>query len=86
MSFRDRGTVRHQDGTTPIETGDAFRFEPGRPHQLINNGPEDMLTYVVADNPFGESNYFPDSQKWIVRSPERRAIRSEPLEYHDGEE
>jgi uncharacterized cupin superfamily protein len=25
-----QGTVRHQDGTTPIETGDAFLFEPGR--------------------------------------------------------
>jgi hypothetical protein len=35
---------------------------------------------------FGESNYFPDSQKWIVRSPERRAIRSDALDYYDGEE
>jgi mannose-6-phosphate isomerase-like protein (cupin superfamily) len=47
-----QGTVRHQAGTTPIETGDAFLFEPGKPHQLINNSPEDMLIYVVADNPF----------------------------------
>src|SRR6202161_1415096 len=45
-----QGTVRHQDGTTPIETGDAFLFEPDQPHQLINNSPEDMLVYVVADN------------------------------------
>jgi uncharacterized cupin superfamily protein len=81
-----QGTVRHEDGTSPIETGDALLFEPGQPHHLISNSSEEMLVYVVADNPFGETNYFPDSQKWIVRSPERRAIRSEALEYHDGEE
>jgi hypothetical protein len=43
-------------------------------------------TDLMADNPIGESNYFPDSGKWFVRSPERRLIRSEALEYHDGEE
>lgn len=80
------GTARHTDGTSPIETGDAFLFEPGQPHQLINDGSEDLIVYVVADNPFGESNYFPDSQKWIVRSPERRAIRSDVVDYYEGEE
>ena len=39
-----------------------------------------------ADNPMGESCHYPDSQKWVVRSPERRLIRSEPLDYYDGEE
>lgn len=81
-----RGAVRHQDGTTPIEAGDAFIFEPGQPHQLTNNGTEDLILYVVADNPIGESNYFPDSQKWMVRSPERRVIRSDALDYFLGEE
>jgi hypothetical protein len=32
------------------------------------------------------STYYPDSQKWSVRSPERRIISSEPLDYFDGEE
>jgi uncharacterized cupin superfamily protein len=81
-----RGTVRHQAGTTPIEAGDAFLFEPGQPHQLINDGSEDLVVYVVADNPLGESCHFPDSQKWTVGSPERRIIRSEALGYFDGEE
>jgi uncharacterized cupin superfamily protein len=80
------GSVRDDDGTTPIGSGDAFIFQPGQAHQLINDGVEDLLVYVVADNPIGESNYFPDSDKWIVRSPERRIIRSEPLDYLDGEE
>ncbi len=80
------GLVRHQLGRTPIEAGDAFLFKPGEPHQLINDGSEDLILYVVADNPTGESGHYPDSDKWIVRSPERRVIRSEALEYYDGEE
>ena len=81
-----KGLVRHQEGTTEIETGDAFIFEPGQPHQLINDGSEDLVLYVVADNPIGESGYYPDSQKWIVRSPGRKLLRGESLDYYDGEE
>ena len=81
-----RGIARDKDGTTPIEAGDAFIFPPDEPHQLINNGSEDLVLYVVADNPIGESSYFHDSRKWLVRSPERAIIRSENLDYYDGEE
>ena len=81
-----RGAARDEDGTTPIESGDAFIFKPGEAHQIINDGSQDLVLYVVADNPIGESNYFPDSKKWVVRSPERRVIRSESLDYFDGEE
>ena len=80
------GKVRHQDGTTDIEPGDAFLFQPGEPHQLLNDGAQDLVVYVVADNPIGESNYYPDSNKWSVRSPERRVLGSENLDYFDGEE
>jgi len=80
------GFVRHKDGTTPVETHDAFIFPPDEPHQITNDGAEDLALYVVADNPIGESSYYPDSKKWIVRSPERTIIRSENLDYFDGEE
>jgi len=80
------GSVRHQEGTTPIGPGDAFIFGPSEPHQLANTGSEDLIVYVVADNPMGESLYYPDSKKWLVRAPERRLLRSETLEYFDGEE
>ncbi|MFL6595279.1 MAG: cupin domain-containing protein [Chthoniobacterales bacterium] len=78
--------VRHKDGMDEITAGDAFLFPPDEPHQLINHGSEDLLVFVVADNPIGESSYYPDSNKWIVRSPERRIVRGEPLDYFDGEE
>ena len=81
-----KGIARHQDGTTAIEAGDAFIFEPDQPHQLINDGSEDLVVYVVADNPIGESWYYPDSKKCGVHAPERRFVRSEALDYYDGEE
>jgi len=81
-----RGVVRHKDGTTPIEAGDAFIFGPDEPHQITNDGAKDLVVYVIADNPIGESSYYPDSKKWLVRSPERKLMRSDPLDYFDGEE
>ncbi|MEP6822609.1 MAG: cupin domain-containing protein [Chthoniobacterales bacterium] len=81
-----KGAVRHKDGTTAIEAGDSFLFPPDEPHQLINDSTEDLVILVVADNPIGESCYYPDSKKWLVRSPERRLLRGDALDYFDGEE
>jgi uncharacterized cupin superfamily protein len=80
------GLARHAEGTTEIGPGDAFIFKPGEPHQIINNGAEDLIFYVVADNPIGESCHYPDSDKHLVRSPDRKLMRSKSLDYHDGEE
>lgn len=80
------GAVRDGEGRTPVEPGDAFIFEPGSPHQVINDGAADLVLYIVADNPVGESCYYPDSRKWLVRSPDRALIRAEPIDYFDGEE
>jgi uncharacterized cupin superfamily protein len=81
-----KGIVRHKDGTTPIAPGDAFIFQPGEPHQLTSDDSQELVLYVVADNPIGESTYYPDSKKWGVRMPERRLMRAEGLDYFDGEE
>ena len=80
------GLARDASGTTAIGPGDAFLFKPNEPHQIINSGEVDLILYVVADNPIGESTYFPDSEKWTVRAPARRVIRGVALEYYDGEE
>jgi len=80
------GVVRHKEGTTPIEAGDAFIFKPAEAHQIMNDGSQDLVVFVVADNPIGESCHYPDSNKWAVRSPEGRLMRGEPLDYYDGEE
>lgn len=81
-----KGAVRHDGGSDAIQKGDAFIFLPGEAHQLINDGDEDLVVFVIADNPIGESAYYPDSKKWLVRSPERRLMRGHSLDYFDGEE
>ena len=68
-----KGFVRHQNGTTPIEPGDAFLFQPGEPHQLTSDATSELVVYVIADNPVGETCHYPDSGKWLVRSPGAQA-------------
>ena len=80
------GLVRDAHGTSSIEPGDAFLFKPGEAHQIVNNGAEDLVLYVVADNPVGECFHYPDSGKWCVPIPERKLVRSDALSYYDGEE
>ena len=84
-----KGTVRHKDGRTEVFPGDAFTFGPDEPHQLINSAQEDFIFYVVADNPIGESAYYPDSGKWKVNktsAADRVVVNGEETDYFDGEE
>src|SRR4051812_1200938 len=55
------GRVRDKDGTVDVHAGDAFLFHPGEAHQLSNPGPDDLVYYVVADNPRGDGCFYPDS-------------------------
>ena len=83
------GSVRHKDGTTEVEAGDAFIFGPDEAHQLINSGEEDLVYYVIADNPIGESAYYPDSGKWKANkssAADRVVIKGPETDYFDGEE
>src|SRR6202167_3701904 len=80
------GTVRDAAGRTPIEAGDAFLFEPGSPHQITSDASGDLVLYIIADNPLGETCHYPDSGKWLVRWRERALIRAESLDYREGEE
>lgn len=81
-----RGQVRDDAGMHEVEAGDAFVFKPDEAHQLLNPYDVDLVYLTIADNPIGESCYYPDSRKWLVRSPNRALIRSESLDYFDGEE
>ena len=69
--------------------GDAFIFAPDEAHQIINSGAEDLMYYVIADNPIGESGYYPDTGKWKVNkssAADRVAIKGQETDYFDGEE
>src|SRR6266404_5529167 len=84
-----KGSVRHQEGTTEVAAGDAFIFGPNEPHQIKNWGDVDLVYYVIADNPIGESGYYPDSKKWKVNktsAADRVVIKGVETDYFDGEE
>jgi len=83
------GNVRHKNGTTDVVAGDAFIFGPDEAHQLINSGQEDLAYYVIADNPIGESSYYPDTGTWKVNkssAADRVGSKGRETDYFDGEE
>ena len=83
-----RGSVRDKDGTTEVGPGDAFFFGPGEAHQLANAGEEDFVYYVIADNPRGDSCFYPDSGKWAVATEgsEEMIVKGKEADYFEGEE
>ncbi len=76
-----QGKVRDATGTTSVSMGDAFIFKPGEPHQIINDSEGDLVVYVIADNPIGESIYLPDENRWYVKAPSFQKVRPE---VHEG--
>src|SRR6266480_1014106 len=83
-----RGKVRDKDGITEVGPGDAFIFHPGEAHQLSNAGEEDFVYYVIADNPRGDSCFYPDSGKFSVwkEGGKEVIVKATDADYFDGEE
>lgn len=83
-----RGLVRDENGTTGVEAGDAFVFKPGEGHQLTAAADAELVYYVIADNPIGDTCFYPDSGKWFVRKQanELQVVKGTPAEYYDDEE
>lgn len=79
------GTIRANDERHAVKAGDAFIHPPGEAHQILNTGAEDLLFYVVADNPPVDIFHYPDSGKWGVR-PHGKFFRLTETDYFDGEE
>jgi uncharacterized cupin superfamily protein len=58
------GKFRTLQGLIELTSGDVIFCAPGEPHQIINDGTEELVFYIIADNPVGETCYYPDSDKW----------------------
>jgi uncharacterized cupin superfamily protein len=80
--------VRDNKGTTEVGAGDAFFFPPGEAHALSNAGDDDFVYYVIADNPRGDSCFYPDSGKWAVQkeNAEEVIVKGREIDYYEGEE
>src|SRR5437763_5884502 len=83
-----KGSIRDKDGTTMVTAGDAFFFGPGEAHQLANAGEEEFVYYVIADNPRGDSCYYPDSGQFAVmkEGSDEVIVKGTETVYFDGEE
>jgi uncharacterized cupin superfamily protein len=83
-----KGSIRDKEGTTIVTAGDAFFFGPGEAHQLTNAGEEDFVYYVIADNPRGDSCYYPDSGKFAVmkEGTNEVIVKGTETDYFDGED
>jgi len=83
-----KGSIRDKEGSTMVGPGDAFFFGPGEAHQLSNAGEEDFVYYVIADNPVGDSCFYPDSGKFAVwkEGGEEVIVKGTEADYFDGEE
>jgi uncharacterized cupin superfamily protein len=70
--------MRDREGVTKMSAGDACIFKPGEAHQIRNDGDDELVLLVVADNPIGESFHYPDDEMWVVNSPEQRYVALHP--------
>jgi uncharacterized cupin superfamily protein len=82
------GTMRAGEARTAIRAGDCLLCPPGEPHQLINDGPEDLLYFVIANNDPSDFWYYPDSDKWGIPTPDGDDLYFRPtkVDYYDREE
>ena len=79
------GELRAGDTVTEVTAGDTFVCPPGEPHQLKNTGTEDLIYYVIADNPPADVTNYPDSNKWFVK-PQRKSFTMQETDYYANEE
>ncbi len=79
------GQIRSNDVVTQIKAGDSIVCPPGDAHQITNTGSEDLVYYVIADNPPAEIGFYPDTQKWGI-IPQRKFFRMQEADYYEGEE
>lgn len=82
---RGTGTVRLENERREVRAGDCFLHLPGEAHQLINTGGEDLEIFIIADNPQLDGFWYPDSQKWGLRTPSV-FFKMTPVDYFDGED
>jgi len=79
------GEVRTPKGKEAVKTGDYLVFPPGEAHQLMNNGAEDLIFFVIADQPQADVIHYPDSGKWMTK-PQRKVFEMAEADYFKGEE
>lgn len=78
--------VRANDEARVLHAGEVVLHPPGEAHQITNaSETEELLFYIIADNAPVDYCHYPDSDKWLLRSP-RKVLRDAGVNYWAGEE
>ena len=79
------GEMVQEAGTAsiPMTPGEHIVQPPGWIHTIANTGGEDLVYYVIADNPPDEHCFYPDSNKWAAAD---MVFRPSEVDYWNGEE
>lgn len=79
------GEMLQEEGQSgiPMKPGEHIVQPPGWVHTIANTGDEDLVYYVIADNPVEEHCYYPDTDKWYAAGA---TYRPQEVDYWDGEE
>jgi uncharacterized cupin superfamily protein len=64
-------SIRADQETLTVASGDSIIFPPGEAHQVTNSGDCDLLFY--ADHALADVIHYPDSGKWFIR-PQRKTF------------
>lgn len=77
------GEMNDGSGTKPIESGDVLVFPPETAHQFNNSGTEDLVYYVIADQPQADVTFYPETGRWSVK-PQRKHFSMNEEPYYDA--
>ena len=68
-----------------ITVGDHLICEPGKAHQIWNDGDEQLRYYVIADHHPADVTSYPETGKRQIK-PEYKVIQYKEVDYYEDEE
>jgi uncharacterized cupin superfamily protein len=76
------GVITDGNEKTSVGPHDVVLYPPEQPHQIINTGSDDLVYYVIADNPPAEVTFYPETQKWGIK-PQRKLFEMKETDYFE---
>jgi uncharacterized cupin superfamily protein len=80
------GRIRGPENTITITQGDSVIFKPGESHQILNPGVDDLVYYVISDQPQSDVVTYPDTPGKCVINPAFSCFTMTEAPYYEPEE
>jgi len=66
-----------------VGAGDVVLAGPEEAHKVTNTGVDDLVYYVIADNPMAEVTHYPETGKWSIK-PQRKFFEMCEVDYFES--